>query len=253
MVFQKEGEEKAMKDAADAAATSAALQDEAATSSVNPPTTTVADPPHVELPRDEAVQTTITGGAASSSAGPVSMEQAQFDVEITEATPKRSELEEKVRKINGPRSSDDELKRKDPASDEESDAVHTHEGEPMKSFEVPVPERDIVGVNSGVVVDPVKVQVARQKEIDSIARHEVVELVRTSECKQGTHVKGVWVEDNKGDIVRSRFVAKQVAYDQRDDVSQRTPALLIVRLLLSISVSIAPIFCPFGTFQAFTQ
>ena len=34
------------------------------------------------------------------------MEQAQFDVEITEATPKRSELEEvpesrKVRKING--------------------------------------------------------------------------------------------------------------------------------------------------------
>ena len=85
---------------------------------------------------------------------------------------------------------------------------------------------------------------ARQKEIDSIARHEVVELVRTSECKQGTHVKGGWVEDNKGDIVRSRFVAKQVAYDQRDDVSQTTtPALLIFRLLLSIAVSIAPIFC----------
>ena len=42
---------------------------------------------------------------------------------------------------------------------------------------------------------------------------------------------------------RSRFVAKQVAYDQRDDVSQTTPALLIFRLLLSIAVSIAPIFC----------
>ena len=130
----------------------------------------------------------------------------------------------KVRKINGlvvcsidivdaaqadyddPRSSDDELKRE--AADE-SDAVHTHEGQPMKSFEVPIPERDIVGVKSGVVLDPVKVQVARQKEIDSNARHEVVELVRTSECKQGTHVKGGWVKDNKGDIVRSRFVAKQ--------------------------------------------
>ena len=47
-----------------------------------------------------------------------------------------------------------------------------------------------------------------------------MELVRTSECKQGTHVKGAWVEDNKGDIVRSRFVAKHMAYDQRDDVSQ---------------------------------
>ena len=63
-------------------------------------------------------------------------------------------------------------------------------------------------------------------------------LVRTRECKQGTHVKGGWVENNKGDIVRSRFVAKQ-----RDDVSQTTPALLIFRLLLSIAVSIAPIFC----------
>ena len=97
-----------MKEAADAAATSAALQDEAATSSVNPPTTTVAgvDPMHVELPRDEDIPATITGGAESSSAGPVSMEQAQFDVENTEANPKRSELEEmpesrKVRKING--------------------------------------------------------------------------------------------------------------------------------------------------------
>ena len=264
-IFQKEDEEKAMKEAADAAATSAALQDEAAISSVNPPTTTVAgaDPMHVELPRDEAIPTTITGGAASSSAGPVSMEQAQFDVEITEATPKRSELQEmpesrKVRKINGvavcsidivgaaqadyddSRSSDDDLKQK---AAEESDAVHTHEGEPMKSFEVPIPERDIVGVKPSVVLDPVKVQVGRQKEIDSIARHEVVELVKTSECKHGTHVKGGWVEDNKGDIVRSCFLAKQVAFDQRDDVSQTTLALLIFRLLLSIAVSIAPIFC----------
>ena len=99
----------------------------------------------------------------------------------------------KVRKINGlavssidivgaaqadyddPRSSGDEFKWK---SEEESDAVHTHEGKPTKSFEVPIPERDIVGVKSGVVLDPAKVQVARQKEIDSIARHEVVELVK---------------------------------------------------------------------------
>ena len=50
-IFQKEDEEKAMKEAADAAATSAALQDEAATPPMNPPTTTVAgaDPMHVEL------------------------------------------------------------------------------------------------------------------------------------------------------------------------------------------------------------
>ena len=66
-----------MKEAADSAATSAALQDETATSSMNPPTTTVtgADSMHVELSMDGAIPTTITGGAASLSAGPVSMEQ----------------------------------------------------------------------------------------------------------------------------------------------------------------------------------
>ena len=158
-IFRKEDQEKAMKEAADAAATSAALQDEAATSSTSPPTTTVAgvDPVQVEPLRDEAVPAMSTGGAASSSMGPVGMEQAQFDIEITEATPKRSELEEvpesrKVRKMNGlavcsidivgaaqadyddPWCSDDEDKRK---AAEESDAVHTHENEPMKSFEVP--------------------------------------------------------------------------------------------------------------------
>ena len=98
-------------------------------------------------------------------------------------------------------------------------------------------------MKSGVVLDPAKVQAARQKEIDSIARHEVVELVKMSECKQGgAHVKGDFVDDNKGDIVRSRFAAKQVAYDPRDDVSQSTPALLVFRLLLSIAASDASIF-----------
>ena len=80
----------------------------------------------------------------------------------------------------------------------DTDAVHTYEGEPMKSFEVFVAEQDIIGVKSGVVLDPAEVQAARQKEIDSIARDEVVELDKTSECKQGAHVKGGWVEDNKG-------------------------------------------------------
>ena len=147
-VFRNDDEKKAMMEAADAAATSAALQDEAAASSMYPPTTTVVGA-DVELPKDEAIPATVTGGAASSSAGPVGMEQAQFDVEITEATPKRSEIEEmpeslKVRKINGlavcsidivgaaradyddPRSSDDELKRK---AAEESDAVHSRAGQ----------------------------------------------------------------------------------------------------------------------------
>ena len=52
-------------------------------------------------------------------------------------------------------------------------------------------------------------------------------------------MKGGWVEDNKGDTVRSRFVAKQVANDQKDDVSKTAhlPPLAQHRGLL------APIFC----------
>ena len=103
--------------------------------------------------------------------------------EISEADLKRSEFEEvcesrKVRRINGlvvcsmdivgaaqadydnPQLSGEEFERK---GDEESDAVHTHEGEPMKSFEVPISERDIIGVKSGAVLDPAKVQAASKR------------------------------------------------------------------------------------------
>ena len=263
VIFRKEDDEKALKDAAAATAASMVHQDQVAASSTNPDTTAHAGavPMNVEFPKDAVVPETSTGGAASSSMGqfvdnPVGME-------ISEADLKRSESEEvpenrNVRRIHGlavcsrdivgaaqadydnPQLSREEFERK---VDEESDAVHTHEGEPMESFEIPISERDIIGVKSGVVLDPVKVQAARQKEIDSIARHEVVELVRTSECKQGgAHVKGDFVDDNKGDIVRSCFVAKQVAYDPRDDVSQSTSALPVFRQLLSIAVSDALVF-----------
>ena len=114
---------------------------------------------NVELPKDAVVPETSTGGAASSS-------MAQFvdtpvGMEISESDLKRSEFEEvpesrNVRRINGlavcsmdivgaaqadydnPRLSGEEFERK---ADEELDAVHTYEGEPMKSFEVPISEK----------------------------------------------------------------------------------------------------------------
>ena len=236
VIFRKEEEEKAMMEAA-AAAASSSTQDES-TSSTIPPTSasTSVTPMQVEHPTDEVMP--VTGTA----------DVDQPDAEISEAALKRSETEDvpvsrKVRKITGlavcsmdivcaAQADYDAPQLLENGSEQkaggDTDAVHTYEGEPMKSFEVPVPEQDIIGVKSGVVLDPAKVQAARQKEMDSIARDEVVELVKTSDCKQGAHVKGGWVEDNKGDIVRSRFVAKQVACNPRDDVSQSTPALLIL-------------------------
>ena len=44
-----------------------------------------------------------------------------------------------------------------------------------------------------------------------------------------------------GDVVRSRFVVKQIAYDYRDDVSQSTPALLVCRMMLAFASSSCPL------------
>ena len=80
-----------------------------------------------------------------------------------------------------------------------------------------------------------KVAAGRQREMASIYRHDVKEDVLNSEAVGGVHVKGDWVEDNKGDVVRSRFVVKQIAYDYRDDVSQSSPALLVFRMMLAFA------------------
>lgn len=86
-------------------------------------------------------------------------------------------------------------------------------------FQVPVPVKPVYGTRSGPLLDPEAIRAGRQKEMDSIARHDVVELVRTAEAVGGSRMKGGWVEDWKGDVVRSRFVVKQVAYQYRDDVT----------------------------------
>ena len=90
-------------------------------------------------------------------------------------------------------------------------------------------------------MDPVKVAAGRQREMNSIYRHDVKEDASTSDARGGVHVKGDWVEDNKGDVVRSRFVVKQIAYDYRDDVSQSTPALLVFRMMLAFASPKCPL------------
>ena len=106
---------------------------------------------------------------------------------------------------------------------------------------MPLPPKKIYGTRSGVPLDPVKVAAGRQREMDSVSRHDVKEDVLNSEAVGGVHVKGDWVEDNKGDVVRSRFVVKQIAYDYRDDVSQSTPALLVFRMMLAFASSKCPL------------
>ena len=130
---------------------------------------------------------------------------------------------------DAPQSFGDEFERK---AGEESDAVHTHEGRA---------DEELRGPHSGAGHREGEVRRrAGPREAEGDRQHREARGGGEDERVQAGRPR---VEDNKGDIVRSRFVAKQVAYNQRDDVSQSTPALLIFRLLLSIAVSIAPIFC----------
>ena len=88
-------------------------------------------------------------------------------------------------------------------------------------------------------------------------KYEVVELVKFSDCKQGTYAEGSWIENSKGDNVRysidakqaAKYAAKQAAYDHGKEVRQTTTALLIFPLLFSIVISI---FCDSDIIQSVT-
>ena len=119
--------------------------------------------------------------------------------------------------------------------DKQDDGNSSDEYEPP-DLEARFPTEPVYGTRSGEVLDADGVRAGRQKELDSIARHHVIEVVPNG--REGKHIRGGWVEDYKGyPTVRSRFVAKEVAYDTRDDVTQSTPALLIFRLLLALVCS----------------
>jgi hypothetical protein len=112
---------------------------------------------------------------------------------------------------------------------------------PAGNVQVLLPTKTIYGTRSGEPLDPVEVAAGRQREMDSIYRHDVREDVLNREAVGVLRVKGDWVEDNRGDVVCSRFVVKQIARDYRDDVSQSTPALLVFRMMLAFTSSKCPL------------
>ena len=204
--------------------------------------------------------TSLTNPSTTSAASS-SMDQF-VDMEISKVDSKRSELEKmpESRKdcrisglavcsmdIVGTAQADCDTPNSrvefEQKADEESDVTHTHQGEPIKYFEEPISEIDIIGDNSGVVSESLKVQGARQNEIDCIARYEVVESVRISECKQRTYAECGWIENGKGYIVRYCIDAKQANCDQRKDANQTVTALFIFLLLFSIVDFVMLIFC----------
>lgn len=81
---------------------------------------------------------------------------------------------------------------------------------------------------------------ARREELEFMRGWEVWDVVPVSECLQRTGKKplgGKWVDVNKGDRekpdVRSRYVAKEIAFYRSDDFFAATPPLEALRMLIS--------------------
>ena len=93
----------------------------------------------------------------------------------------------------------------------------------------------LYGAKSGRELDLDKVLEGRQREMSLLYEHDVVEVTPNSQAVGGSHITGDWgPEDWKGDGVRCGFVAKQINYFKRDDVTQNTPPLKVFMAILSL-------------------
>ena len=77
---------------------------------------------------------------------------------------------------------------------------------------------------------------ARIKELKHIQDHNVFD-VWLEEVGCLTKVGPKWLQDLKGDAVKARCVAQQVAYGERDDVFSGIPPLAVARTLLAPTAS----------------
>ena len=94
--------------------------------------------------------------------------------------------------------------------------------------------------NTGDPLPAALVDAARREELDFMDRWKVWDVVPVAECIQRTGRRPIgskWVDVNKGDwikpIVRSRLVAREIAFRKNDDYYAATPPLEALRMLIS--------------------
>ena len=107
---------------------------------------------------------------------------------------------------------------------------------------------------TGEELAPALVRAARKEEVDFMLDWDVWEEVPVEQCRKVTGkgpLGGRWVDVNKGDStnpnVRSRYVAKEIAYTKSDDFFAAMPPLEALRLLISSVATSQSGDCPGGT------
>ena len=101
-----------------------------------------------------------------------------------------------------------------------------------------VPARHVFGARSGKQLDPQQCAEGRRRELLAMEEQEALLAVPLGAVPRGARkARAKWVEDVRGDSVKSRFVATEVAHCVREDVYAGTTGRKAVRLLLSLAAS----------------
>jgi hypothetical protein len=105
-------------------------------------------------------------------------------------------------------------------------------------------------------LDPLKVEEGEAEEMSRFQKMKVYKYVDRQAAyadHEGIFVKVKWVRNVKGEKVRCRLVAQELAYGQRDDeLFSGTPPLMVVKMLIALAcldpnlhVSIVDVKCAF--------
>ena len=97
---------------------------------------------------------------------------------------------------------------------------------------------------TGEQLDTKGAETARKTEMEEVSKHNLYTKVPVEKCWQATGaapIKTKWIDINKGDRnkpeYRSRWVAKEIVHEKRDDLFAATPPLEMIKMLLSIAVT----------------
>ena len=78
-----------------------------------------------------------------------------------------------------------------------------------------LPDMIVYGTKSGEMVDPMKVENGRPRELGLMSDHNMYELVNNAGARGGSYFHAKWLQDHKGDEVRCRLVATPWAIGER--------------------------------------
>ena len=100
-----------------------------------------------------------------------------------------------------------------------------------------VPAAVVYGTRSGDELPPHAVAQGRHKEMSTMASQGALLVLPRSALPRGAKVvRGKFLDDLRADgVVKSRFVAQEIAWDSRGDVHAGTPGLKAMRLVVALA------------------